>query len=126
MTSDSTKIEGGCLCGEIRYEADAEPFQVGYCHCSMCRKFHGAEYATYASVKAADFRWIAGEDALKMTRSPSDDHAGVVPPSARRCGSEPSSRMSQMPESEVQAIQSPSGLHAGARLMIELFSVSWT
>lgn len=31
----------------------------------MCRKFHGAEYATYASTKASQFRWTAGEDSLK-------------------------------------------------------------
>ena len=34
--------EGRCLCGALRYEADA-PFQfMVNCHCSMCRKHHGA------------------------------------------------------------------------------------
>ena len=31
----------------------------------MCRKFHGAAYATYASVNKNDLKWISGENLLK-------------------------------------------------------------
>jgi hypothetical protein len=31
----------------------------------MCRKFHGAAYATIAGVFRSKFRWVEGEDALK-------------------------------------------------------------
>jgi len=31
----------------------------------MCRKFHGAAYATIASVARKHFRWLQGEDCLK-------------------------------------------------------------
>jgi hypothetical protein len=27
----------------------------------MCRKFHGAAFATYGEVKSENFRWLAGE-----------------------------------------------------------------
>lgn len=33
---------GGCLCGNIRIEAQNEPYRVGICHCMDCRKHHGA------------------------------------------------------------------------------------
>jgi hypothetical protein len=32
------KIEGGCLCGKVRYSADVEPTFVGVCHCKNCQK----------------------------------------------------------------------------------------
>src|SRR5271157_6328787 len=38
------KIEGGCLCGKVRYSADAEPVFVGMCHCSSCQKGSGSAF----------------------------------------------------------------------------------
>jgi hypothetical protein len=39
------KIEGGCLCGKVRYAADAEPMFVGVCHCKNCQKGTGGAFA---------------------------------------------------------------------------------
>ncbi len=38
------KIEGGCLCGKVRYSADAEPAFVGLCHCTNCQKGSGSAF----------------------------------------------------------------------------------
>jgi len=38
------KIEGGCLCGKVRYSADAEPVFVGMCHCSSCQRGSGSAF----------------------------------------------------------------------------------
>jgi hypothetical protein len=38
-------ITGGCLCGKIRYSANAEPAFVGLCHCHDCQKFTGSAFA---------------------------------------------------------------------------------
>ncbi|MEM7537717.1 MAG: GFA family protein [Chloroflexota bacterium] len=57
--------KGSCLCGEIRFEVDEFLSTIGHCHCSMCRKFHGAAFATLADVPAEHFRWTAGEHLLK-------------------------------------------------------------
>ncbi len=57
--------KGSCLCGRIRFEVDAFAPLTGNCHCSMCRKFHGAAFATIAEAHRADFRWTAGEELLK-------------------------------------------------------------
>jgi hypothetical protein len=57
-------ISGSCLCGTVRYEATGPFNQMVSCHCSMCRKQHGSGFATYVSVPADRFRWLAGEEAI--------------------------------------------------------------
>ncbi len=37
-----SKIEGGCLCGSVRYTSDAEPAAVINCYCATCRKNSGS------------------------------------------------------------------------------------
>ena len=40
------KITGGCLCGDVQYEVEGEPFRTANCHCDDCRKATGSAYAT--------------------------------------------------------------------------------
>ncbi|MFG1495458.1 GFA family protein [Saccharospirillum sp. HFRX-1] len=57
-------IEGGCLCGKIRYQIAAPLESAEHCHCSMCRRFHGAAFSSYADFNPDDFHWLQGEDQL--------------------------------------------------------------
>ena len=59
-------INGGCLCGRVRYAISGPLHGASHCHCSMCRRQHGAVFATYAGVEPGDFRWVSGEDSLKF------------------------------------------------------------
>lgn len=54
----STK--GGCLCGQVRFEARGEPMEVGLCHCLDCRKYHGALFWAGAMFAPENFR-VTGE-----------------------------------------------------------------
>ena len=58
------KFQGGCLCRGIRYEIDGPLTGVNNCHCSMCRRFHGAAFSTYAKVTAEHFHWLSGQELL--------------------------------------------------------------
>lgn len=44
---------GSCLCGSVRYRVEGGFQRVTHCHCSMCRKSHGAAFATYATVSTS-------------------------------------------------------------------------
>jgi hypothetical protein len=65
-------IRGSCLCGTVRYEIHGPLGPITHCHCSQCRKAHGAAFGSYARVQAADFRWIAGQDSVAAYRSSPD------------------------------------------------------
>ena len=39
------ELSGGCACGAIRYETNADPIVMLNCHCSDCRKASGSGYA---------------------------------------------------------------------------------
>lgn len=60
--------EGSCLCGTVRFAVD-EVRDMAHCHCSMCRKHHGASFATMARVPTDAFRWSAGEEAIRHYES---------------------------------------------------------
>jgi hypothetical protein len=67
----------------VKFEIDEFMPQVAHCHCSMCRKFHGAAYATFAGVNRSKFRWMQGEDALKGYTAEN----GTTRTFCRHCGS---------------------------------------
>lgn len=62
-------IHGSCLCGAVSYELGAPPHEMMNCHCSKCRKSHGAAFATFARVDASSFRITAGEEVIERYRS---------------------------------------------------------
>lgn len=75
--------EGSCLCGQITYEIHGTLAGVLNCHCSMCRKAHGAAFRTRAAVRAADFHWKTGEGLLTHFESSPGEYRTFC----RVCGS---------------------------------------
>lgn len=74
---------GQCLCGSVRYQADCIRPAMAHCHCSMCRKFHGAAFATYGVTPKQDFHWLSGEVLLGRYQAAN----GTVRQFCRNCGS---------------------------------------
>ena len=54
------RVEGGCLCGDVRVVATGAPHRVGVCHCLDCRKHHGALFYA-AAIFPRDAVTITGE-----------------------------------------------------------------
>ena len=40
------KIDGGCHCGYIAYEAEADPAKAMICHCTDCQTLSGSAFRT--------------------------------------------------------------------------------
>ncbi|WP_019528778.1 GFA family protein [Dasania marina] len=76
-------LTGSCLCGAIAYQASAINNTISHCHCQMCRKFHGAAFASYGSIAPANFKWLRGEQALKSYTASN----GTIRQFCQHCGS---------------------------------------
>jgi hypothetical protein len=44
------KITGSCLCGAVKFRVALPSLFCGHCHCSMCRRNHGAGFVTWFGV----------------------------------------------------------------------------
>ncbi len=62
-------IRGSCLCGQVKFELDGGVELINHCHCSMCRKVHGAAFGSFLHASAKGFRWTAGEDHVRRYQS---------------------------------------------------------
>ena len=67
--SEATSVEGGCLCGALRFSIDLPTAWCVHCHCSMCRRSHGAGFVTWIGVPHERFRMLAGEESLRRFSS---------------------------------------------------------
>ena len=61
MSRLPNKITGGCLCGEIRYEANEAPIDAGICHCSLCQKSTGSAFMVIAGFNWTSLRFTRGK-----------------------------------------------------------------
>ena len=63
---------GGCLCGAVRYELRGDSTSVTYCHCAMCRKWHGhvgayaaVDHAHFALTEQRGLKWYASSPTVR-------------------------------------------------------------
>ncbi|NLH81165.1 MAG: GFA family protein [Phyllobacteriaceae bacterium] len=54
-------IEGGCLCGRVRYRLADVPTDIAHCHCRLCQRSTGAPVVTWATVESSALRLLSGE-----------------------------------------------------------------
>ena len=87
-------LRGSCLCGGIAYEIRQPLTDVINCHCSMCRKAHGAAFRTRATVAVDAFHFISGEELLTYYQSSPGEHRSFC----RVCGSNLVTRFDRHPD----------------------------
>jgi len=81
--SEPESVTGSCLCGAVRFSARLPSLFCAHCHCSMCRRSHGAGYVTWFAVPRARLHLDEGDDVL--VRFASSDHG--TRSFCGRCGS---------------------------------------
>jgi hypothetical protein len=77
-------MEGGCLCGKIRYGVTGEPTLVGVCHCNDCRKFSGSAFSFLVAIDRGAFE-LRGT--LKTYRSIAESGRPILRSFCPDCGS---------------------------------------
>jgi hypothetical protein len=87
-------ITGRCECGKVKYRVDGEVTDFSHCHCSQCRRLHGAAFASFAGVSRAAFSYDCGESDLKCYAS-SRTHGRVF---CGHCGSNILAEIASEPE----------------------------
>ncbi len=83
MVATEQVLEGSCHCGRVRYRAVAPFGEMANCHCTDCRKSHGAAFATYIEVPRERFSYVQGEGELHSFQAES----GLQRYFCRNCGS---------------------------------------
>ena len=54
-------LEGGCLCGSVRYRLEGEPLDAGWCHCRLCQRSTGAPAVPWGTWPVAALRFTQGQ-----------------------------------------------------------------
>ena len=55
------EVEGGCLCGKVRYRVVGIPKSSSVCHCTSCRRACGAQSVAWFVVNRSQFTLLVGE-----------------------------------------------------------------
>jgi hypothetical protein len=54
------KVDGGCHCGFITFEAEVDPADVGVCHCTDCQQLTSTAFTTFVFAPRAGFKLLSG------------------------------------------------------------------
>jgi len=79
--ADTDVLSGGCLCGEVRFEAQGDPNSVSTCHCRTCQRASGADSVAWAGFPVHKITWMGQEAATYQSST------GVTRSYCPKCGS---------------------------------------
>lgn len=57
-------LEGGCLCGDIRYNVNGTIIDAGYCHCRLCQRASGAPVVAWFTIPVDSFTYVQGTPSI--------------------------------------------------------------
>jgi hypothetical protein len=79
------KIDGRCYCGDITFEAEADPAQTVMCNCTDCQAMTGSAFRVTIPAQSGTFGLLSGAPAffVKITTSGAQRLHAFCP----RCGS---------------------------------------
>lgn len=87
-------MDGGCLCGGVRFTLEGELQPIQLCYCLQCRKAQGGPMASNIPVTTTAFKLLSGAELLRQFES----SPGKQRVFCGRCGSPVYSRRASLPE----------------------------
>ena len=63
------KIDGGCHCGALAYEAEIDLETVTVCHCDDCQSLSGSAFRTAALTVPGGFRFTKGTPKIYVKKT---------------------------------------------------------
>jgi hypothetical protein len=57
LSKSAKRYTGGCLCGQVRYEAQGEPLYAGLCYCTDCQKASGSGFIPFMGFASSAVRF---------------------------------------------------------------------
>ncbi len=79
MTNEGNySMEGGCICGAVRYRMTSKPMFVHCCHCRWCQRETGASFALNAMIEADRVVLLRGSPEAVDTPSESGKGQKIV------------------------------------------------
>jgi hypothetical protein len=64
MAAWTLPMEGGCLCGRVRFRIARPPMLTAVCHCSSCQKMTAGAYSTTLAAPTDGFAVAQGETVI--------------------------------------------------------------
>jgi hypothetical protein len=68
-SNEKNQIKGGCFCGAVKFTLTLPSKWCAHCHCSMCRRVHGAGYVTWVGFDRDNFDLEDSENQLRWFES---------------------------------------------------------
>lgn len=62
-------LTGSCLCGDVAWEIDGPCDTFAHCHCTSCRKPHGAAFVSFVTFPRDGLRWLRGASQIRHYES---------------------------------------------------------
>ena len=105
MSKNARIIDGGCLCGAIRYRAIGKQIGSGYCHCKSCRHHTGAPVVAFVVFSKKQVKWLKGN------RIRYQSSQGKFRSFCRNCGTSLTFEDDELVEFHVSTLDNPNECH---------------
>lgn len=112
------RLTGGCLCGGVRYEFDAEPESMQYCHCDTCRRVTGSAFNIGVGLPANALRLTGKTQTYTHTNNVSREFCPM-------CGTPILTRGEKSVWIRAGTLDNSEGLHPTAEMWTEM-AVPWS
>ncbi|MDP6755519.1 MAG: GFA family protein [Candidatus Marinimicrobia bacterium] len=83
MGGVKNQLTGSCLCGNVQFSISTPVKWCGHCHCTRCRRSHGAGFVTWVGIEKGNFSVTKGGNKIKWYHSSKKSQYGFC----TNCGS---------------------------------------